>query len=356
MELSTVPGKNASVQIYTILYTAADCISVLVCLFAIVLVMSLRLYKKVVYRLALYQVLAALAFATVGAIQIIFINYNENPEVYRHVCTAIAWLALYTQWVKLVFTTWVTVHLFSFGVLYKNLNKLEALYVVTSLLVPATIASVPLITGTYGVQFDACYIYDRNDSKHVAVIERFALWNGPAIIILLAASATMVVMVIILAHRVCWKSNFVTITDGGQYWRALKQLLPLAAFPLLFFVFVLPVVMFDEAIIRTSDVAQVLIPTLLIPLWSMASGVTLIIHISVALLCTCNKRQRLQESSSLFTSLWPCCAHVTKRQRLNGAEENTHDEGMACRQESCKTDVNSATNFVLPKSSFMEDL
>eukprot|EP00731_Ephydatia_muelleri_P012958 Em0007g268a len=332
MDNSSGPGNNASVQVYTVIYTAADCISVLVCLFAVVLVIGLRLYKKVVYRLSLYQVLAGLAFATVGVIQIIFINYDENPAVYRHVCTAIAWLALYTQWVKLVFTTWVTVHLFSFGVLYKNLNKLEALYVVTSLLVPAAIASVPLITGTYGVQYDACYIYAQNDSKHVAVIERFALWNGPAIIILLAASAAMVVMVITLAHRVCWRSKLMAVTDGGQYWRALKQLLPLAAFPILFFIFVLPVVLFDEAIIRTSDEAQALIPTLLIPLWSMASGVTLIVHIAVALLCTCNKRQR-----------------------PDGDAENTRDENVARKLETCKTDANSTTNFVPPMSSFMEE-
>ena len=154
------------------------------------------------------------------------------------------------------------------------------------------------------------------------------------VIIWHAASAAMVVMVIRLAHRVCWRSTLMAITDGGQYWRALKQLLPLVAFPILFFIFVLPVVMYDQAIVRTSDEAQALIPTFLIPLWSMASGVTLIVHIAVALLCTCNKKTAA---------------------RWSVMRKNTRDENVARILETYKTDANSTTNFVPPMSSFMEE-
>ena len=45
---------------------------------------------------------------------------------------------------------WVTLHLFCFAVLHKNLTKLEVLYVGTSLLVPVVIGCAPLITKTYG--------------------------------------------------------------------------------------------------------------------------------------------------------------------------------------------------------------
>ena len=140
------------------------------------------------------------------------------------------------------------------------------------------------------------------------------------VIIWHAASAAMVVMVIRLAHRVCWRSTLMAITDGGQYWRALKQLLPLVAFPILFFIFVLPVVMYDEAIVRTSDEAQALIPTFLIPLWSMASGVTLIVHIAVALLCTCNKKTAARWSvnrcgKTRVTRTWLVYWRPTKQMR-----------------------------------------
>ena len=117
-----------------IVFTTAESISVIVCLLAAIVVFALKLHKKVVYRLALYQVLASLAFATVSTLQVIFINFNNNPEAYGRVCTAVGWFVVYSFWMKLLFTSWVTFHLFCFAILHKNLKKLEVLYVVTSLL------------------------------------------------------------------------------------------------------------------------------------------------------------------------------------------------------------------------------
>ena len=106
---------------------ATNSVSVLVCLLAAILVLVLKLHKKLVYRLALYQVLSSLLLATVTALQVIFINYNESQTVYLRVCTAVAWFMVYSQWMKLLFTMWVTFHLFCFAVLHKNLQKLEVL-------------------------------------------------------------------------------------------------------------------------------------------------------------------------------------------------------------------------------------
>eukprot|EP00731_Ephydatia_muelleri_P036461 Em0259g4a len=108
----------------------ANGVSVLVCLLAAILLCCLKLYKKIVYRLALYQ----------------------------------------------------------------NLKKLEVLYVVTSLLIPALIAIVPLVTHAYGLSpgGNGCYIYANTS---VAFIERLALWDGPTMLMLIAASTAMVVMV-----------------------------------------------------------------------------------------------------------------------------------------------------------------
>ena len=242
-------GNDSSV--HTVI-AAANGVSILVCLLAAILVLILKLHKKVFYRLALYQVLASWTFATVTVLEtIVFVNYSKNPETYDQVCIAIGYFELYSQWMKLLFTMWVTVHLFCFAVLHKNLRKLEVLYVVTSLLVPAVIAVVPLITKTYGStpNHNVCYIYVENN---VAFIERFALWDGPAIVILLAASTAMVVMVIKLTGKMCLRSKYEPITDGDQFWKALKQLLPLAAFPILFFIFEIPVFTFHIYVTKSS--------------------------------------------------------------------------------------------------------
>ena len=308
-----------------IVFTTAESVSVIVCLPAAILVFWLKLHKKVVYRLAFYQVLASLAFATVSILQVILINYDKNPEVYGRVCTALGWLILYTFWMKLLFTMWVTFHLFFFTVFHKNLKKLEVLYVVTSQLIPALIASVPLITNTYGIGplHVTCLIFDQNDTNHIASIERFALFDSPAMVILMTASIAMVVMVIKLAHRVCWRLKYEPIIDGDQYWKALKQLLPLAAFPILFSIFMIPRLIYDiySARVPVLAIAPGLAVLVSTSIWSMASGVILIVHISVA--CPCRDR-KLQHKENM-----PCSGSCTVR-------------------VTSQISVNSSTHFSLP--------
>ena len=227
-----ISDDDYSVQI---LFCVLNGASVLVCLLAAIMVFALKLHRRIVYRLALYQVLSALAFSTVETLEIIFVNYEKSPIVYGRLCNTIGWLVMYTQWVKLLFTAWLTVHLFCFGVLYKNLKKLEILYVVTLLLVPVIFATIPLITESYHIDRLGCYISDVNGTNPDAKIELFALWTIPALVILLAASIAMVIMVMKMAYTVCLRLKIDSITDGDQFWKALKQLLPLAAFPIMFF-------------------------------------------------------------------------------------------------------------------------
>eukprot|EP00731_Ephydatia_muelleri_P020683 Em0013g410a len=168
--IALTSGNVSSNPSHTII-AVTNSVSALVCLLAVILVFRLKLYKKVVYRLALYQVLASLILATVAALQVIVVNDRKNPIVYGRVCVAIGWFLMYSQWMKLLFTTWVTFHLFCFAVLHINWKKLEVLYVVTSLLVPTIIAAVPLVTSSYGPSADGviCNIYANNSS---APIER----------------------------------------------------------------------------------------------------------------------------------------------------------------------------------------
>ena len=185
--------------------------------------------------------LSSLAFATVEGLQIIFIHHKKGAT--DSLCTAFGWLVVYTQSAKVLFTMWVTFHLFCFTVFYKNLYKLEVLYVVTSLVVPAVIACVPLVT---------------------------------------RSSAAAVIMVKSLACRLCLEYEL--NRGSGQFWTALKQLLPLIAFPILFFAFMMPVFILDIYLVKSTLSANKLLTLsvrVFIVLWSMSSGVTLIIHILV---------------------------------------------------------------------------
>lgn len=266
-----------------IVFPTVNGVSVLVCLLAAILVFALKLYKKVVYRLALYQVLSAFAVASVAVLQTMMINHNKSPVVYGRVCTFLAWLLLYTEWTKLLFTAWVTFHLFWFAALHTNLKRFEPLYVVTSLLVPLVIAAVPLITGSYGLSQDGstCYMYAKNEA---AFIERFALWDGPALLVLSTASCVMIVMLIKMCIKVRRRANYEPISENDQYWKALKHLLPLAAFPILFFVFEIPVLLYHlhAAVDTVPNVGLQFSSSVFFSLWSTSSGLTLIVHVFVA--------------------------------------------------------------------------
>ena len=256
------------------LHMAVNSFSVIVCLLAVILVFVLNLHTKVVYRLALNQVLSAMALSVISLFQVTYFIINSEKRAAAHDpgCVAIGWFIFYSRWTKLLFTMWVTFHLFCFAVLQKNPRKLEVLHVVTSLLVPALIACIPLTTHAYASS-GWCYL-------ETNTIDRIVVWDAPAMVILLAASAAMIAMAIKLVHR--RTMMYEPMKEGDQYWKAFKQLLPLVAFPILFLIFMLPQLVYDIHNLNAPySVVFFTVVTVLIPLWNTSSGVTLLIHISV---------------------------------------------------------------------------
>ena len=150
-------------------------------------------------------------------------------------------------------------------------EEAEVVYIVTSLLVPTGMAIIPLVTHSYGLSSDGtiCYIYANTS---VAFIERLALWDAPAMFTLIATSTAMIVMVIKLASQVCRRSKYEPITDGDQFSKALKQLLPLSAFLVLFFIFEIPVFIFH---VYTTHVQHQMKGCLLLMLYVPHSGMRL---------------------------------------------------------------------------------
>lgn len=198
--------------------------SFLVCSLAVTLVVVFKLYKQFAYRLALYQVIAAMLFGVASCLEVLFINYEKNPAIYTNLCRVIASVFFNLEWVKLMFTTCVTFHLFCFAVFNKNFKKLEILYIVCSTAVPAVVASIPYITHSYGRAGAWCWIQDwkencPSDIFEVGNVETFVLWYGPAFIVLLLDSVAMVVMGTVLAcraYRNIEGEHLLSTTQGSQ--------------------------------------------------------------------------------------------------------------------------------------------
>ena len=102
-------------------------VSMICCLTAVLMVVLLRLYKKFVYRLALYQVLAALFFSYCLSIQLMAYDYDSTSEYSRISCKAVGFLTQYSICVKVIFSACLTFHLFLLVVFFKNFQKLEVI-------------------------------------------------------------------------------------------------------------------------------------------------------------------------------------------------------------------------------------
>ena len=260
---------------------------VLLCTVAIVLVLVLRLYRSLVYRLAAYQVLAALLYGIVCALQIL--SKEETGHINTPLCQATAFFMIYFQWVKLMFTVWVTAHLFFFAVFYKNLKKWEPLYVLSSVLVPVLISVIPLTTGSYGRAGAWCWIQNWKGNCPVnistaGVIEQFTVWYGPAFVVFVGDSLAVVVMAIVLFRRACRYSQD---KEWQQHKEALTQMLPLLAYPVTYTILLLvPIATrvhtaHSHPHLGTVDYALLATTGMCMSLWGLAAGVALLVHICV---------------------------------------------------------------------------
>ena len=149
----------------------------------------------------------------------------------------------------------------------------------------------------------------------------------------------MMIMVTKLACkiRLRQKTNPITRGRGDHYWKALKQLLPLAAFPILFFFFVIPVfvkgVIAAESLRSNPNESVILAAAVFIAMWAMSSGVALLVHISVARIY-CKRRKRVKEHLEIT------CREVDVQQNSYSATEPA---------------IDSVTRFSLPRDSLSSD-
>ena len=116
------------------IYLPVSSISVLLCLATVAVVCKQRLYKTLVYRLAMYQILSAMEFSIIWII--VFISKFYSFSVLQLVLYAVL---MGSSFIKLMFTVWISIHLFALAVFHKNLQRLERLYVVSSLLIPLAV-------------------------------------------------------------------------------------------------------------------------------------------------------------------------------------------------------------------------
>ena len=267
-------------------------VSMSCCLIAVLMVVVLRLYKKFVYRLALYQVLAALFFSFALSIQLMAYNYDSKSEYSSRSCEAVGFLMQYSIWVKVMFTACLTFHLFFLVVFFKNFQKLEVFYIPISVIFPLLHSWIPFTTNSYGMSDASCWIrgWKNNcarDKSTPGLIELFALCYGPLYLIAVLDAFAIVIMVIVLIRKNFFErrgskidvENVPLLTSRKK--EAVRQLMPLLIYPLLF----LLMIMFGlvdrvyAAIAMAPSYPLTIIHAVLGFSWPFFAGLALILHL-----------------------------------------------------------------------------
>ena len=277
--------------------------SVIVCFTSVVLVFAFKLYIYFVHRLALYQVLAALCYGLVLTLELLFLIFRKDDEKNRWLCETVGFFFLYFSWVKLLFTAWLVMNLFCQAVLYKDPQKdhkcYEVLCVITLILFPLLFTWIPLVNEEYGPAGAWCWIQSWKDNcvDHLSIpgiTEQFVLWYGPAMF------ATVVeciaIIVIVLSLLFCYQPTDASTSlleslksSAPKRCKALNELLPLLAYPILFCLFLIPPLI--NRIIGAAytgqqpNITAILVSGIFIPLQPFFAGLTLLIHVLVLKIC-----------------------------------------------------------------------
>ena len=285
-----------------ITYGSVGALAVIICVVGLFLAFFLKLYRKFVYRLAIYQVTAALFIGLARSMQLPLMAVNDN-ETNHKVCVALAYIIVSIDWIKLLFTLWITAHLFTYAVFLKSLEKLEKPLVVLGLIVGPLIASVPLATHAYGRAGAWCWITNRNQSCPsegfpTGEIEQFAIWFVPAIVILIINSVLGVITVTTMGYRICCaedvrkvqhnieneeRTALVERKEPQTLRNALMMLLPLIAYPFIYCILLItPLVnRFYQLAAHQTNSKLFLASAVLIPSVSLFVGIAFLIHIAV---------------------------------------------------------------------------
>ena len=307
-------------------------LSTIPCLTAVVLVFVFKLHKNFAHRLALYQVLAALFYGIIAAIQLAFVRYPklDGDDIG---CAVIGFFSVFSLWVKLMFTSWVVLHLFCFSVFHKDLQH-EKLFVCISIGFPLLFVWIPFIpwptginstTIAYGSAGAWCSIKNwKNDCSKdkflPGIVEQFILWHGPALFCSLVNS---IAIIIIIARFTCCKpsSEEGPLLKSGQRIKALNELLPLLIYPILFCALLIPPLI-NRIVGAIPDIhigiitPSTVIGGVCVPLQSILAGLALLVHIAVLKCSKCKCLQKHQQHHPImqktFSSKHPVTWELTK--------------------------------------------
>lgn len=211
-----------------------------------------------------------------------------------------------------------------------------------SVCIPLVMAVIPFATNSYGQAGAWCWIQNWKNNCPLDItlngeIEQFVLLYGVAFIILVVVAIAVVIMFVVLIYRVyCRRDQWAVGSE--QHRQALKHLLPLIVYPIVFCVFF--ITPFANRLYMSEDKLElnlVYASSFFIPAWSFAAGTALLVHMLIVSFSTIRKKK------------WkPTLYGYNRVVRSYGSSQNA----VTVNRTDTVT-CNSDTHFVLPSDSIV---
>ena len=237
-------------------------VSIVVCITAALLACVCRVGRRFTHRISLYLLLAVAFKEVTHCLQYSMYDYQSN-DLYLASCAVLGAVAQLSSWTMLLFTSVLVFHLacltilieirptiligVTYRVLILTLSKqetdvtakakrqawcLEISYILIPILVPMSFLWIPFIDNAYGMAGTVCWIRSKDDfcqKKLAGLIEWYALWYIPLILLCVINMITIVAILVILCKRLCIEK-----TSDKVYKNMLRENAPLLIYPLIY--------------------------------------------------------------------------------------------------------------------------
>ncbi|KAL5474728.1 hypothetical protein EMCRGX_G026715 [Ephydatia muelleri] len=232
---TTVREVKPIITMYSVFSVAATLFYVA----AIGIIVKKKLHRQFIHRLSVYLALGGLLRAMAIWISVMPVDIQQpddsNVSVrdgWMGVCSFGGFLNQYTGFIQTFTVVWLAIYIF-FGVVYlKQLTqrKYELAGLATIVLAPLLLTWEPLIYTSYGLSTTICWIavpscYTQNNAATYYVLLISAI---PQIILTQFGLFIMSIAMISLLRKIYLKFY------EHHYWLAMKEILPLMLFPLLY--------------------------------------------------------------------------------------------------------------------------
>lgn len=202
-------GDDSKCETIIILKRLTSSLSLIGCVFMILVILLFRKYNILAQRLILYLSIAAF-FDSIG-----YIMGDMTPDGAR--CDFEAWWLTYFDWTVLMWVSCLTFNLYFNVIKQRRTEHFEKYYHVVSWLFPSLLLSLlPLIGDNYGPAGAWCWI------KHDSPVWRFLIWYVPLFIIIIILFIVYSYITYFLRKQVSsWQGNYDPETE--RYNELIKE-------------------------------------------------------------------------------------------------------------------------------------